>query len=246
MKPAHAAVLAIWLIVVFSVVLLSPIQGLEAAQLPAIAIIFPVAFFTAAAFWLPGYPFDVVPLRLWIDEKKGDGSYAEFIRQVKPMLFFGVSGLVGAMAGFLRDVQAQPPIEALRAQGFWFSGAAGFLLAREILAKRGLSMESEAASGSSAENSPATPEDRKRGDEMLGQLRRIAKWWVVIGTIGLIFSLTGLVAHFVFGVPVHNGNTGQLATSQEVGFVGTLLAAGFAFAAASGTAILRWLKKKRN
>jgi hypothetical protein len=150
MKTSQAAAVVIWLIALILAFFGSPVQNREVAQIPAM-VIFPVVFFTAAAFWMKGYPFDVVPLRLWIDKKRGDGRYAEFIRQLKPMLLFGMSGLAAATAGFLRALQVNSPLEALSAQGFALSAAAGFLLARAILVRRGLSMESRAISAPWAE-----------------------------------------------------------------------------------------------
>jgi hypothetical protein len=144
MKAGHTAAIVIWLVVL--VLAIFGGSNRPNTQFPAVVAILPLVFFTAAAFFMKSYPFDVVPLRVWIDGRFGNGSYAEFIRQLKPMLLFSVSAVVVAAGGFLRALQFTSPREAFWAQSFMFSGGIAFLLMRAILARRGLSMESRSTS----------------------------------------------------------------------------------------------------
>jgi hypothetical protein len=65
-------------------------------------------------------------------------------------------------------------------------------------------------------------------------LRALAPWWLVLGAVGLLFSATMFFGHYIFGMPVHYGHTGRLATPSEINTTCGAMAAGFGFFAGLG------------
>jgi hypothetical protein len=96
--------------------------------------------------WLRRDPFDVAALRTWIDRWLGDGAYAGFIRNVKPLLLFGTSGIAVGLVGFIQTFDASTPLDAYWHDGSMVSGGLGCHIARAMLARRGLSMDSDSTS----------------------------------------------------------------------------------------------------
>src|SRR5262249_4151907 len=140
MRISKIIVILIWFFAVVGQIVFSPLfqYPVSAPQVPHLVVFLPLAFFIAVAFLIPGYPFDVERLRLRVDRKFGGGAYAEFVRQLKPMLLFGVTGLVAGVLAFVRAYQAHAPTAAYWEHCFILSGGIGFLLMRVVLAKRGL------------------------------------------------------------------------------------------------------------
>jgi hypothetical protein len=93
-------------------------------------------------------PFDVAPLRAWIDNRLGDGSYVGFIRNLKPMLLLSLSFIASGLLGLARNLQANAPLDAYWFHAFFLCCGLSFLIGRAVLAKRGLSMESGSPAGS--------------------------------------------------------------------------------------------------
>jgi hypothetical protein len=87
-----------------------------------------------------GYPFQVPSLAAKIDARYGPGTYANFIADVKPLLLFGISGLVCGCSHLFRHYQQQDGA-ALFPAAAMFSWGIAFLVCRVILQKRGLLME---------------------------------------------------------------------------------------------------------
>lgn len=117
-----------------------PLHGLQAMPL----MLLPLVFFVVAAFLMKGYPFDAPPLRKSVDDRFGEGVYADFIFELKPLLMFAVNGIY---SGFLMlyVTRHAPSAAAHGLAAFMISSGAGFWLLRAILAKRGLSLESSRA-----------------------------------------------------------------------------------------------------
>jgi hypothetical protein len=113
-------------------------------QLPKLVIVFPAVFFTVAAF-LGGYPFYHRGLRLWVDRRWGDGTYVRFMQDLKPMLLLGLIAVAGAATCAVKEPTTEGPIVGYWACGFALSTGTGFLLARVMLARRGLLMESRSS-----------------------------------------------------------------------------------------------------
>src|SRR5262249_33971919 len=101
-----------------------------------------------------GYPFDAPRLRMWVDRRWGDGAYVRFVQDLKPMLLWGVWGLVGAIACGLHTYRSDAPVDVFGLCGFPLSAGIGFLLARAVLAWRGQLMESRSRSAWAERTAP--------------------------------------------------------------------------------------------
>ena len=100
----------------------------------------PIVLSTLFGFKARGYPFDIPALSARVDSLCGPGAYARFLVDVKPLLLFGVSGMVAGFGQLFLLYQQQngaPPFHA----AFMFSTGISFLIVRIILKKRGLLME---------------------------------------------------------------------------------------------------------
>ncbi|WP_156455518.1 hypothetical protein [Sphingomonas sp. CCH5-D11] len=75
---------------------------------------------------------------------------------------------------------------------------------------------------------------------------RIARWWIIIGTLVALFGCAMAVAHFVYDVPIQNENTGIPATGGEVVAITSLLSGGGLFFVVAGIALRRWLLNRLN
>jgi hypothetical protein len=142
-------------------------------QLPNLVVAFPVIFFTVAAF-IGGYPFDHRGLRLWVDRHWGDGTYVRFMQDLKPMLLFAVSAFASAATCAVKEPTAEGRIGAYSACGFALSVGAGFLLARIVLARRGLLMEARSSSAWVERSAPpSAPAEGGLGRIVPAWMRRI-------------------------------------------------------------------------
>jgi hypothetical protein len=146
MSRSKVVAILIWLLALVAP-LLPPPQHQPPLPLPfpKPLLLFPVVFFTVASFF-GGYPFSGGRFRTWLDKTWGEGTYIGFIRDLKPMLLFGVGTLLGSVACSLHAYREGAPIDAYWSCGFGLSASVGFLLARLVLAKRGLLMESRSPS----------------------------------------------------------------------------------------------------
>ncbi len=59
-------------------------------------------------------------------------------------------------------------------------------------------------------------------------LRKVAKYALVIGPVGVLFIGTMLVSHFYFGKPITNGNTGQPMNDEQILLFSGFMISGFA------------------
>lgn len=75
----------------------------------------------------------------------------------------------------------------------------------------------------------------------IGSARVIAMGWLVIGSLVFAFAASFGVAHYWFGVPVHEAHTNRNATPYEIATSLGALLAGVAFFGIAGFALLRWL-----
>jgi len=116
------------------------------AELPAVMALLPGVLITAGILWLRRDPFDLIALRTWVDKRLGDGAYAGFIRNAKPLLLFGTSSIAVGLVGFIQTFDANAPLDAYWHHGSMVSGGLGCHIARAMLARRGLSMDSDSTS----------------------------------------------------------------------------------------------------
>ena len=70
--------------------------------------------------------------------------------------------------------------------------------------------------------------------------RRIARGWMIVGSLLVVFIGAMAVGHYVYGVPVHNNNTGELATPSEVLSGLLVIGGGGALFVILGFALYRW------
>lgn len=119
-------------------------------------VLFPLVFFALAAFTIKRYPFDPPQLREKVDQAFGEGVFADFILELKPLLIFGISGICTGLL-MLYVTRGMHSAGAHFIAALAISGGTGFLLVRTIVAKRGLSLESPAAAApwASLEFAPA-------------------------------------------------------------------------------------------
>lgn len=71
-------------------------------------------------------------------------------------------------------------------------------------------------------------------------IRRIAKQWLVLGLAGASCMLVAATAHYVFGVPFHEGHSTRLASPALIAITVSVIGGGFSLFALMGAALLRW------
>lgn len=107
----------------------------------------PLLLSTLFGFKARGYPFDIPSLTDRIDGICGAGAYANFLADAKPLLLFGVSGMVAGCSQLFLLYQQQggaTPFDA----AFMFSAGFSFFIIRIILKKRGMLMEARDSAAS--------------------------------------------------------------------------------------------------
>ena len=96
------------------------------------------------------------------------------MQDLKPMLLFGVSAVASAATCAVKEPTTEGPIGGYWACGFALSAGAGFLLARIVLARRGLLMESRSSSAWVERSvSPSAPAAGGLGRIVPAWMRRI-------------------------------------------------------------------------
>lgn len=88
---------------------------------------------------------------------------------------------------------------------------------------------------------PHTPQ--KLRDELAKQpnlRRRIARGWIVVGSLVLAFISAMAVAHYGYGTPVHDRNTGELSTPGNTLATLLLIGGGGALFLIMGILLYRW------
>ena len=78
----------------------------------------------------------------------------------------------------------------------------------------------------------------------LSDMRRLAWGWLLIGLAVAIGAGLFLIAHFVFGAPVHDKYSGRLDSNAEVLGYGVLIGGGGLLFALAGRALLRWSRSR--
>ncbi len=145
MTLSRKIALGVWLIaLVWSVVAAPPITPGAQEFALAYSAALPVCVFASAAFVTSRYPFEFDRIRSFVDANFGEGAYRRFIFELKPLLLFGVSGILAAVAQTARaGLWASPAAQAFGlSQSLELGGGVAFLLSGFILARRGLSWES--------------------------------------------------------------------------------------------------------
>ena len=70
-------------------------------------------------------------------------------------------------------------------------------------------------------------------------VRKIAKGWLALGLLGLLFMAVFIASHFYFGEPIVDRDTGQNMTDGEIIWLDSVMVAGFGLFAFLGSWILR-------
>lgn len=69
---------------------------------------------------------------------------------------------------------------------------------------------------------------------------RIARGWILIGSLGLAFIGAMAIAHYAFEMPVHDRNTGQLSTPGNTLSTMLIIGGGMALFLVLGIMLHRW------
>jgi len=88
---------------------------------------------------------------------------------------------------------------------------------------------------------PHTPKQLR--DELAKQpslRRRIARGWILVGSLVVAFIVTMAVAHYGYGMPLHDRNTGELSTPANTLMTFVLIGAGGALFVVMGILLYRW------
>ena len=70
--------------------------------------------------------------------------------------------------------------------------------------------------------------------------RRIARGWIIVGSLLVVFISAMAVAHYVYGMPIHNGNTGELSTPGNTLMTFLVIGVGGALFVVLGILLRRW------
>jgi hypothetical protein len=73
---------------------------------------------------------------------------------------------------------------------------------------------------------------------------RIARGWILVGALVAVLGSAMAVAHFVYGVPVQDKNTGMPATDGEVLAITSMLAGRGALFGVLGVALRSWVLRR--
>ena len=79
--------------------------------------------------------------------------------------------------------------------------------------------------------------------KQMNVMPRIARRWIGLGAVILAFTVIMAIAHYYFGVPIHEAHTEADATPAEIATILSALAAGSLFFIIAGLAVLRWWPK---
>ncbi|WP_210275204.1 hypothetical protein [Sphingomonas sp. So64.6b] len=69
--------------------------------------------------------------------------------------------------------------------------------------------------------------------------RRIARWWAVLGSLLVVLAGTMAIAHYGYGVPIYDENTGKVIDPKLAAALIIVLGLGGFLFAVAGTLILR-------
>ena len=88
---------------------------------------------------------------------------------------------------------------------------------------------------------PLTPKQMRAGLAERPSLRkRIARGWIVVGSLAAAFAGAMAVAHYVYGEPIHDRATGDLASPASTLLTLALIGGGGALFAVLGALLHRW------
>lgn len=77
-------------------------------------------------------------------------------------------------------------------------------------------------------------------------IRKMARGFCVLGVLGLAFASAFAIAHYIFGLPVHQGHSQRLASPVVVARTLVMLAAGSGGFAVLGTLMLFLAVPRKN
>ena len=88
---------------------------------------------------------------------------------------------------------------------------------------------------------PHTPRQLRDGLAAQPSLRRrIARGWIIVGGLVVVFISVMAVAHYVYGMPVHDRNTGEFSTPANTLLTFVLIGGGGALFLVMGILLHRW------
>jgi len=73
---------------------------------------------------------------------------------------------------------------------------------------------------------------------------RLARGWAVVGSLLVVFATAMAIAHYGYGIPINDKNTGRAITPDLAALIFFALETGGLFFGVSGFLILRALRKR--
>ena len=106
-----------------------------------VTLLLPALLFGSAPLWLQGHPLDFRQYSKHVDAKHGPGTYAAYVKAVRPLVLMSCAGLITGLICVFSAYRAGAGPSAY-ASGFLFlSAALGFVLCLAGLRKQGHRLE---------------------------------------------------------------------------------------------------------
>jgi hypothetical protein len=142
-RRSTLAILALWAYATTGSVveLLLPVEGSPCpdnspAFSPPFVFVAPFAVFGWLALRAPHSPFFIPALVGITDKWFGPSAYLSFLVRLKPLLMFGVSGVVGGVVTMLQCVRIGAPWDRSTLSWFFLSAGVAFMFAHLVLRYR--------------------------------------------------------------------------------------------------------------
>lgn len=74
----------------------------------------------------------------------------------------------------------------------------------------------------------------------------IARGWILVGTLVLLFTCAMAIAHYAYGMPIRDRDTGQLSAPANSLMMFLLIGGGGAFFVVMGVLLYRWNPDRSN
>jgi len=120
----------------FELIPLHPCKPEYPLDFALLGITLPLVVFGIAAFRAPHSPFYAQSLAAFIDRRVGVGFLESFLVRLRPLLLFGVGGMLSGLHQVWACDQAGVPISFQSRGWFFASGGAAFILSHVILRLR--------------------------------------------------------------------------------------------------------------
>lgn len=142
-STSSLAIAGIWVTFILNTVLNTPsdFQGFP-IDLPmgmaVIIVVMPIVFFAFMSFFGPATsPFFLPPtLVTWIDARYGQHTFESFVVRLRPLLLFGLTGLLSGLIGLWQTYRNGGQYESYVFNGLWVSSGMAFVMTHVVLYAR--------------------------------------------------------------------------------------------------------------